>query len=88
VVTAFDASAKLCEKASEYIGQEVINASFESYTSIKQFNGIWACASLLHVQRDDMVATINKLLGLLQSNGVLYASWKLGFEDRLQDGKY
>lgn len=87
-VTAFDASRKICDKASAYIGQEVINATFDTFNSTEQFDGIWACASLLHVKRAEMIATVNKLIGSLKPNGVLYASWKYGYEERIQAGKY
>lgn len=51
-VTAIDGSAELCRLASKYIGQEVLCMVFRDLAFENCFDGVWACASLLHVPRD------------------------------------
>jgi trans-aconitate methyltransferase len=48
-VSAFDASAELAKLASQLIHRPVTVCQFNEYESDKPFDGIWACASLLHV---------------------------------------
>jgi len=43
-----------------------------------QFDGIWACASLLHLSRGDVLPTLREFHRLLKSGGVVYLSVKLG----------
>ena len=47
-VTAVDASHALAKLASEFIGKPVENLSFQELDYLEEFDGIWACASLLH----------------------------------------
>ena len=77
-VTAFDASEEMCKRASEYIGQEVINMLFQDVTYKDEFDGVWASASLLHVSIEELPAIIRKMNEALKSGGVMYASFKYG----------
>ena len=77
-VVAFDASEEMCKRASELLGQMVRQCRFEELDYVDQFDGIWACASLLHVTREAMPDVINRLSIALKTNGVLYASFKHG----------
>ena len=49
-VTAFDASKEMVKLASELLDQKVLLMSFEDLSLTEQYDGIWACASLLHVK--------------------------------------
>ena len=77
-VTAFDASEEMCKRASEYIGQEVINMLFQDVSFKDEFDGIWASASLLHVSIDELPVIIKKMNEALKSGGIMYASFKYG----------
>ena len=48
------------------------------YKTDKRFDGIWACASLLHLPKKDLGKAIDNLLSLLRENGVLFISMKEG----------
>jgi SAM-dependent methyltransferase len=51
------------------------------------FDGIWACASLLHLRRADLPATLTELSRLLRSpGGVLYVALKGGQGERWVTG--
>lgn len=41
-------------------------------------DGIWACASLLHLQRDEMLPTLQGFWRVLKPGGLLYLSVKMG----------
>ncbi|MCQ4636063.1 class I SAM-dependent methyltransferase [Anaerovorax odorimutans] len=81
-VTAVDASQQLCCLASAFIGQEVLCRKFEDLNFCDSFDGIWACASLLHVNKEDMPRILRKLSLALKREGVLYASFKYGDSQR------
>ena len=48
-VVALDGSKEMCRQASAYLGQEVQCRLFEEIDEKEVYDGIWACASLLHV---------------------------------------
>jgi len=81
-VTAIDGSQRMCKMASEYIGQTVIHMLFDEMDYSKEFDGIWACASLLHVGKNEMSDVIGKLYQALKPEGILYVSYKYGTEER------
>nr|WP_081675823.1 NUDIX domain-containing protein [Butyrivibrio sp. AC2005] len=78
IVTAFDASKEMRKRASEYLGQEVLDMRFEDIDFHNEFDGVWACASLLHVPVNQLPETMKKMNASLKSSGVIYASFKYG----------
>jgi len=87
-VIAVDGSAELCKIASQYIGQEVINAKFQDYKPDIILDGIWACASLLHLQIDDICEVMRTLTQSLRSGGCFYVSFKYGDFSGERNGRY
>lgn len=61
--------------------------SFYEVDDYETYDGIWACASLLHCERTRLKEVIGKLLSALKPNGVLYMSFKYGDSDREKDGR-
>lgn len=49
-VEAFDASPQMARQAALLLGQDVPVLCFEEVVWQERFDGIWACASLLHVR--------------------------------------
>ena len=84
-VTAFDASETMCECASKMTGLEVRKLTFQEMDYKDCFDGIWACASLLHVPENELSIVLSKLFLSLRDGGVLYASWKCGEAERVED---
>lgn len=87
-VRGFDASGELCRIAAEKTGIPVMQKRFEDLEGDAEYDGIWACASLLHVARTDLPDVLHRLHRLLKPNGILYASFKYGNEERIKDGRY
>lgn len=81
-VEAFDASEEMCKCASDLLGQHVKLCRFEELDYSDLFDGIWACASLLHVTMKAMPEVIRRLHKALKEDGVLYASFKKGIGER------
>lgn len=77
-VTAMDSSEQLVKLASELLGEDVLLMSFDELEFCDEFDGIWACASLLHVPKSSIDAVLHRLTGALKAGGVLYASFKYG----------
>src|SRR5574344_70346 len=49
-VEAWDGSEVMCRLASAYTGLEVKQRRFEELDAVECFDGIWACASILHLE--------------------------------------
>lgn len=86
-VTAFDGSAQLARLASAHCGFEVANRRFDDVDEIAHFDGIWCCASLLHVPLSELPATFDRLWRALHPGGVLYVSFKHGQGEREHGGR-
>lgn len=86
-VTAIDASESLCKLASELLDQEVQCVRFDEIVWERRFDAVWACASLLHVPRDELVGVFSKLSHTLKPGGLIYASFKYGDTEREKDGR-
>lgn len=86
-VTAMDASARLAELASRHIGQPVKVRRFQEVDWTDTFDGVWACASLLHVPRTELPAVLHRLARALKPGGILYASFKYGAGERDSEGR-
>ncbi len=87
-VTAMDASEEMCDLASIHIGQDVLHLSFAEMDFNQVFDGIWACASLLHVPSDEIDTILAKVINSLKINGILFLSFHYGEFEGERDGRY
>ena len=87
-VEAFDASEEMCRIASQKTGIPVRKQRFEKLDGQELYDGIWACASLLHVAAADLPGVLVRLYRLLKKQGIMYVSFKLGDGERQKDGRY
>ncbi|NCA72755.1 MAG: class I SAM-dependent methyltransferase [Sphingobacteriia bacterium] len=86
-VTAFEASPALARMASEHCGLPVEVLRFQEIEWEDRFDGIWACASLLHVPMAELPEVLPRLGRALKPDGVLYASFKYGVGEREHGGR-
>ena len=86
--TGVDASAELCRLASDFTKTKVLNISFEKIEFENMFDGVWACASLLHITRAELPGIFKKLEIALKNSGVVYCSFKLGDFEGDRNGRY
>ena len=82
-VTAMEAAPSLAALAQAHIGSPVEVKTFDQITWRDRFDGVWACASLLHVPAEDLPVVLGKLHDALVPGGILWASFKLGTEERI-----
>lgn len=54
----------------------------------EEFNGIWACASLLHLPKNELENVLETLLKALKASGVMYVSFKAGTGEAMEKGRF
>lgn len=86
-VEAFDASPELAALASQHSGLMVKVMRFQDLDVSARYDGIWCCASLLHVPRAELPEVFMRLGNALKAGGVLYASFKYGQGERQDNGR-
>ncbi len=87
-VDAVDGSGELCKKASEFTGIPVKCMLFQELEAADVYDGIWACASILHLSKKDLADVLCKIAAALKKNGVLYTSFKYGTFEGMRNGRY
>ena len=87
-VDAIDGSAEICEFASEYTGIKVKNMLFQELEEVEKYDGIWACASILHAQKAELPEILHKMCVATKSNGIIYISFKYGDFEGERNGRY
>lgn len=84
-VVSMDASEKMVKVSSLLTGQKTLLMKFEEIDFQNQFDGVWACASLLHVPKSDIEDVLKKLVISLREKGVFFASFKYGNNEIIKD---
>ncbi len=87
-VEATEGSAELCALASSYAGIPVRHELFNELDRCEKYNGIWACASILHLPRPELLEVLGKIRTALKPGGVLYASFKFGDFEGMRNGRH
>ena len=87
-VDATDGSLELCCFASEYTGIEVKHQLFQELDEVEKYDGIWACASILHLSKNELPDVFYKMYRALKENGIIYTSFKYGDFEGERNGRY
>lgn len=87
-VEAVDASEELCKLASKRTGLIVRCERFEELTQKEAYDGIWACASLLHEDEKKLPDTMALARQALKPGGVFYLSFKYGNFRGVRNDRY
>jgi SAM-dependent methyltransferase len=87
-VCAFDGSAKLAAIAGANTGLAVRHLAFSQMDWDAAFDGVWACATLLHLRAAELPDVFGKIRKALRPGGVLYASFKEGTGERFANGRH
>ena len=61
---------------------------FHELNAVEQYDGIWACSSILHVPVDDLPNILIRLYRALVVGGCLYTSFKYGDFSGDRNGRY
>ena len=87
-VEAFDATAEMAKLASQHTGLSVKQMTFSDVDAVNYYDGIWCCASLLHVSAAELPDAMAKLARALKPGGIWYVSFKYGDGERVKDGRH
>jgi SAM-dependent methyltransferase len=87
-VVSMDASREMVRAATTLTGQAALLLTFDCIQFVREFDGIWACASLLHVARRDLSSVLARFTKALKQGGALYVSFKHGDAERVEHGRF
>lgn len=87
-VHACDGSRELCRIASAYAGISVKHMYFYELAAVEEYDGIWACSSLLHVPMKELPDILARIRKALVIGGYLYASFKYGDFSGDRNGRF
>jgi SAM-dependent methyltransferase len=82
-VTAIDGSQQMVDATTRLTGQPAIHMRFQEIAFENEFDGIWACASLLHVSREEFANVLYRIEIALHPQGICYMSLKEGHGERV-----
>lgn len=90
-VTSFDASEEMVRMSTELTreagGKPTRLMRFEELEDVAQYDGVWACASLLHVPEAMMKDVMRRMVQALKPGGVLFSSFKHGDGEMERKGR-
>lgn len=87
-VKAVDGSREMCKLASQNVGINVEQINFLDIDYDNLFDGVFASASLLHLNNKDLIVVLKKISKALKTDGILVASFKYGDNERLKEERY
>ena len=87
-VTATDGAEEICKIATDYTGIKVKQMLFEELDDRNKYDGIWACASILHISKEKLPDIFQKMHQALKENGIIYTSFKYGTFEGERNGRY
>jgi len=84
-ITGIDISKRMVEIANKYYNQKAFLIDFanDDLSHLGVFHGLWACFSLLHINREDFPNILKKLSRLLEPNGIFAISLKERVDENL-----
>lgn len=87
-VDSLDGSAEMKAQAERLFGIKVKLSSFLSLEEKEKYDGIWAQASILHLEEHDLRAALTLIERALKRDGVFYSSFRKGEEDGYEKGRW
>ncbi|WDU82376.1 class I SAM-dependent methyltransferase [Caloramator sp. Dgby_cultured_2] len=67
---AADASIEMVKLSSELTGKKTLHLRFDEIDFDEEFDGVWACASLLHARRSEMDDIFKRIYKALRKDGI------------------
>lgn len=87
-VCSIDPTPEFCDYGKK-IGLDYVRCiKAEELDFNNEFDGIWACSSLLHIASKNLNDVFKRCYKALKKDGVMYASFKYGTFDGQRDGRY
>ena len=61
---------------------------FEELNTIEAYDGIWACASILHVEKANLPNVMKAMAVATKKGGIIYTSFKYGNFEGVRNGRF
>jgi cyclopropane fatty-acyl-phospholipid synthase-like methyltransferase len=74
--------------ATKHTGHQALLLTFDQIDFTDEFDGIWACGSLVHVARRDLHSVFSRFSRALKPNGVIYLSFKYGDTEKMEEERF
>ena len=87
-VVALEPSEELVKMSRKIIGDIIVIKYIEDISYSNIFDGVWACASLLHIPHKLMNNILKKLYQSLKDDGILFISLKKGDFEGVRNKRY
>ncbi|MCF7919421.1 MAG: class I SAM-dependent methyltransferase [Candidatus Cloacimonetes bacterium] len=87
-VTALDPVEEFVAYSSRLTGKKTLLMKVEDIEFAGEFEGIWACSSLLHIRPEKMQDVFRKLNRALKEEGILFISVKYGEFEGEKEGTF
>lgn len=87
-VEACDGSEMMVRIATQVTGISVKHMLFSELNEIERYDGIFACASILHVPSSELPVILKKMKRAVKRKGILYLSFKYGTFEGFRNGRY
>ncbi len=86
-VLAIDAADEFV-KYVEKLGVRAQTMRMEQFAFEEEFDAVWCCASLLHVQKTDLPDVLDRIHRGLKRDGIAYFSFKAGEGEGFEEERY
>ena len=87
-VEAIDGSEEMVKIASKVTGLPVRQMMFNELDENERYDGIFACASILHVPYNELPDIFTRLKKAVKKNGYIYVSFKYGDYEGYRNSRY
>ena len=87
-VEACDGSDEMVKVATRNAGIPVKKMLFSELEEKDRYDGIFACASILHVPSKDLPDILTRMKRAVKPGGILYISFKYGTFEGVRNGRY
>jgi len=86
-VEACDGSVEMVRIATQITGIPVRQMMFSELDDCERYDGIWACASILHVPFTELPDIFRRMKIAVKTGGILYVSFKYGQFEGIRNGR-
>lgn len=87
-VEACDGSEEMVKAATRNAGIPVKKMLFSELNEENRYDGIFACASILHVPSKELPDILTRMKRAVKPGGILYISFKYGTFEGIRNGRY
>lgn len=87
-VDSMDGSEDMKREAERLFGINVRLSDFLSLDEYEKYDGVWAQASILHLDEESLRKVLYLISRALKKGGVFYSSFRKGEKDGFEDGRW